>query len=297
MTNKENKESEKIEEEETYDTLAPAIVPQGKRGGTAGFAQIAISLIMALIVSWSMVSMLTVSKKVYQADITRLENDLVVARQNNTDLTNQLNALNNNLANNYATRSSVDSLANLPNTIDSKISSLSSSLTTTINNDLTEQDAKIAALEARIAELEEEAVVESDVDPEDAVEIDVRYYGTYVVTIDPECHSLISVPVKLKLNNQLAVNIQDIVLSARITLRSTTGSLMVHDANLIGDIEWYPYGTNSFESWSDIKLKASAKESYNLTFSANVANTHTAESITSIIISMKFGCEEYEIVS
>lgn len=190
-------------------------------------------------------------------------------------------------------------VANIPNTsqlradLDSQQREINA--LETENQDLQSQ---LDDLKARLAELEQNGNTgnNGDVDPEDAVETDVRYFSAYVVTVTPGNAEVISIPVRLKLDNQLAVDIEDVVLSARVTLRSTTGSLVVTNTNLIGDLEWYSYGTNSFESWSDIELDASTRESYQLTYSAVVANDSAATAnITSIIVSMRFECEDYEI--
>jgi len=97
-----------------------------------------------------------VNKKVYQADITRLESDLVAMRESNSSMTEQFGELNSKISAEYATKSSIDALANLPATVDAKYAELNTNLSATIDEKLatiTELDGRITAMEATLQEL------------------------------------------------------------------------------------------------------------------------------------------------
>lgn len=167
--------------------------------------------------------------------------------------------------------------------------------------DLATTNAKIAELQTKITELEvvkeeEEEEETKDVDPEDAVEVDVRYPSVITVnSMASDTTAIVTAPVRLKLENALNVDIEDIELSARTTLRADSG-LDITDIELTGDLEWYPYGFDNFESWDDIELGAKERESYQLLLSITVKALTDIDVTKNIRLTFRVYCEDYEVV-
>ena len=179
----------------------------------------------------------------------------------------------------------------------------------------TAQEEEIAGLKERVEELEDqnseqEEETSGDVDPEDAVGVDIRYQSVITLTTplagrtgagteaDPYVFSsaILTTPIRLKLENTLSVPIEDVILSARITLKpgGFGQQFSIDDTDLTGDIDWYEYSLNYFESWEDIKLKELTRDSFALTYSAQITNTGEV-AIPSVKITLRIICEEYEV--
>lgn len=189
----------------------------------------------------------------------------------------------------------IDQLRKDLDTLSTQIAELQKAINSHLTT-LREHEDDITALQDYV-NIDEEGNPE-DVDPEDAVDTDVSYPSVYTFTtpIQPAGSDSLSIPIRLKLDNQLSVDIEDVVLSARVTLRSggIGQTFSISAADLSGDIEWYAYGANSFESWEDIKLEGDGRESYQLTYMAGITNTGS-EPVDSIRISIRFNCEDYDI--
>jgi hypothetical protein len=159
--------------------------------------------------------------------------------------------------------------------------------------------ARVEALEAQLGGTDA-----SDVDPEDAVDCDATFNNTYTfahaltAAAGPYHTQDVIVNIKLKLENELAVDVEDVVIDATIVLYPDVSSaLTINSGQFIGDIDWQPVYTLSWqnwESWSDIELDASDSDSYILTYKVNVTNGGAVD-ITSLIVTAHFGCTDYDI--
>lgn len=157
-----------------------------------------------------------------------------------------------------------------------------------------------AQLQEILAEEEEQQQTEedfADTDPEDAISTDTRYPPTVTFTEAVNPGEIIQVlcPIQLKLYNELPIDIEDILLSLNLVLRPSTG-LVITDTEITGDIEWFPYGLDNFQSWDDISLKASDRESYQLLLTVSVTNNTTSSLIGgNVRISVRAYCDDFEI--
>lgn len=153
--------------------------------------------------------------------------------------------------------------------------------------------AQIAALKTKLG-IGGSSGGDSGVDPEDAVDCSATY-TTNLTWATASKTKAITIPIQLKLSNELAVDIEDILLTAQINLYPPAGTLDINVANIYGDIDWNTAWTatyTSFESWSDVELDASDDDTFMLNYTADVTNT---VSITSLIVSMRFKCIDYDI--
>lgn len=130
----------------TTSGLEPEDEPIRKKGlGDINWTSFLINIVIALVVVMMMNSffMPVVGKKVYQADITRLETDLVAMRATDTDLTNKIETLENN---NKALEDKVTAqLSTTLKEIDNKIAALENNINQKLSGYITSEtvDTKI----------------------------------------------------------------------------------------------------------------------------------------------------------
>jgi len=101
-------DKEETDERPDFEPLGAPPVQQG------GIGNIFIPIIIAIIVSWAMISLVGITKGTHQSDITRLENDLVSARETDSSLTAQIESvetiqqtIKDDLNNNYAKKTTL----------------------------------------------------------------------------------------------------------------------------------------------------------------------------------------------
>ncbi len=169
--------------------------------------------------------------------------------------------------------------------------------------DLTTISTKIARLEVRIAELEteKEAVTSGDVDPEDAVTVKYKATTPYVIAVPANDKRTQVVQVKLTVENELPVDLEDIEVSAEIGTITAQGvqatDIEVGIISLGGEIDFQGSG-GSYDSWDSISLKAGERDSYTLDLTlliTNKSDTAIEQYVNTLRITVRGECEDYEV--
>lgn len=174
-----------------------------------------------------------------------------------------------------------------------------------LSSDVEELSRQIDALGEQIEALEEEKQEEEegDVDPEDAVEVSEQYARTLEPPYDAGALAggatyRLQTRVRITLENQLSVDLEDIELSAEVRVESETSGIEVVNVELVGaEFDWDSWGGDYFISWGDIKLDATDGDRYVSYLYVTVKNM-TDTPITKYEVSVeriRVECEDYEV--
>lgn len=237
-----------------------------------GLTQLIKPALLAILISWAMITFLAIPKGDYREDITRLELDLVAIRgadeilsqrvTSNSQFANkvgilegQINALSGNFGN-YATLSSVESLSNLPTTFENKFNVLRAELENDSAQNITELEAIIATFESRVKELESKVkdpiVVAKDRTTRwtlsvasNRADIDIRF-SSYPSRIEDEGDY--SIDVILTNVSSPLVNLSNVILYVTLTPQRND-RVLVDENDIFLDTYSYPY-----TRWNDINV-------------------------------------------
>lgn len=186
----------------------------------------------------------------------------------------------------------IDTLQSDNETITSQVTAIEAEITS-LEDTIVSLNERIADLEDLLEEQAEEEEDIADTDPEDAVEVEAKYFPTFTASNDK---TQVSIPVKLKLTNTLPVKIQDVYIDVNVRI---TSDLDITKMELVGSsITWQGSISESrgyFSSWDEIKLGANERDTLTLSLVITYDNT-LMEGPVELTIGISSECEDYEIV-
>lgn len=158
--------------------------------------------------------------------------------------------------------------------VKSDISTLKSD-TQTLKDRLASIQSSISSIESRLNSITSPTItpvpVITPVPATEIITVSLRYPNVQMVTLPAGNSTTITFPIKLKLENNLAKAVDEIVLSMALSPKSSLG-LSVINTSIVSDLDWVQYTTNQYELWDELTLKASAEATYQMICSVTVSN-------------------------
>ena len=183
---------------------------------------------------------------------------------------------------------------------DSVSQSSFNSLQTTVNNRLAELEADNATLKSAVTVLREDMEADTsnsgsssnDLDPEDAVETETRYFPLYNVKAGT---TSISIPIRIKTENTLTINIDEVEFG--IEVRISDDDLDIDKIVMSGGgATWSGYGSGgtwSFVNWTDIDYDAGERKTFDPVLKITLGTAVVAD--TDFTASIETYCDDYRV--
>jgi hypothetical protein len=202
----------------------PEVEKSGKGNSSGGLMGIILPVLVSVVIAFGMIQFMVPSSNAYQADITRLENDLVAIRSTNDNLNGILQqnqdrievlenaSLENVDLSGYAEKDDVSALQTQYDGI----------------------SAEIAAIKTDIATLQADNSGSGDSGSEEAsgsIEVDIKYMDSLRIEAGTDTTTQ-AVPIMVR--NNLDKDIKDVVLSMALYAQGGTPALVKEDCTCEG---------------------------------------------------------------
>lgn len=180
--------------------------------------------------------------------------------------------------------------------IKSDVSTLKSDLQT-LKDKLSSIQSSISSLDSRISNISNPTpapIIPTPIAPTQVILVSTRYLDIHSVSLAGNTSAVISVPVKLKLENTLNVKVDEIILTLLAETRASLG-LQITSVEITSSQKWIQYSAEQWELWDELTLNAKAEATYQMIVSITVKNiTGTAISNGSVMLSLLFNVESYD---